>query len=215
MVQPLRPKPKSNSWPGKTNAQPVQAGNCAYLKVVNVTPTSAFLQWIAGQDLLVPVSQQLTAMKLGKSYVVYLYSDPQQRIIGSSKLYRFLDERAKNMAVGEPVDLLIVGESELGYKAVVNGSHLGLLYKNEVFQPLQAGDITQGYIKEIRADRKIDLSLQRQNKSSRVELSDRILAFLKANDGTATLTDYSPPRGNISTVWCQQRQLQKSSGGIV
>lgn len=213
-MRPFKPKPKPHSRPGKTNTQAAQAGECACLKVVNVTPAGAFLQWIAGQDLLVPKSQQLTAMELGKSYVVYLFQDPQQRIIGSSKLYRFLDERAKNMAPGEPVDLLIVGESELGYKAVVNGSHLGLLYKNEVFQPLHAGNMMRGYIKTIRADRKIDLSLQRQNKSSRVELIDRILAFLKANEGTSTLTDYSPPEAIYQQFGVSKGNYKKALGAL-
>ena len=145
------------------------------------------------RDLLVPISQQLTPMVEGQSYVVYLFLDPQQHIIGSTKLHNFLDERAKNMAPGEQVDLLIVNESELGYKAVINGTHLGLLYKGEVFQPLRPGDKVKGYIKAVRDDRKIDLSLQRQNQQARDELQQRILAFLETSDGTSTLTDYSPP----------------------
>ena len=87
------------------------------------------------RDLLVPISQQLTPMVEGQSYVVYLFLDPQQNVIGSTKLHNFLDERAKNMAPGEQVDLLIVNESEMGFKAVINGTHLGLLYKGEVFKP--------------------------------------------------------------------------------
>jgi hypothetical protein len=145
------------------------------------------------RDLLVPISQQLTPMAEGQSYVVHLFMDPQQNIIGSTKLHNFLDERAKNMAPGEQVDLLIVNESEMGYKAVINGTHLGLLYKGEVFRPLRPGDKTKGYIKAVREDRKIDLSLQRQNQQARDELQERILKSLKASGGTSTLTDYSPP----------------------
>ncbi len=145
------------------------------------------------RDLLVPVSQQLTPMVEGQSYVVYLFLDPQQQIIGSTKLHKFLDERAKNMTAGEQVELLIVNATELGYKAVVNGTHLGLLYKGEVFRTLQPGDKTRGFIKSVREDRKIDLCLQRQTQASKDELGERILAFLEANGGTSTLTDYSPP----------------------
>ena len=76
---------------------------------------------------------------------------------------------------------------------MINGTHLGLLYKGEVFQPLRPGDKVKGYIKAVRDDRKIDLSLQRQNQQARDELQQRILAFLETSDGTSTLTDYSPP----------------------
>jgi predicted RNA-binding protein (virulence factor B family) len=108
-------------------------------------------------------------------------------------LHNFLDERAKNMAPGEQVDLLIVNESEMGFKAVINGTHLGLLYKDEVFRPLRPGDKLKGFIKAVRDDRKIDLTLQKHNQAAREELTDRILAFLETNNGTSTLTDYSPP----------------------
>jgi len=158
-----------------------------------VTKTGAFMDCGLERDLLVPISQQLTPMVEGESYVVYLFLDPNQNVIGSTKLHNFLDERAKNMAPGEKVDLLIVNESEMGFKAVINGTHLGLLYKGEVFKPLRPGYKTRGYIKAIRDDRKIDLSLQKHDQQTRQELTDRILAFLEANGGTSTLTDYSPP----------------------
>lgn len=158
-----------------------------------MTKTGAFMDCGLERDLLVPISQQLTPMVEGQSYVVYLFLDPQQNVIGSTKLHNFLDERAKNMAPGEEVDLLIVNDSEMGFKAVVNGTHLGLLYKDEVFRELRPGVKTRGFIKAIRDDRKIDLTLQKQDQQTRDELTDRILAFLKANGGSSTLTDYSPP----------------------
>ncbi len=177
----------------KKNTPKAQVGECALVKAVTVTKTGAFMDCGLERDLLVPISQQLTPMVEGQSYVVHLFLDPQQNIIGSTKLHNFLDERAKNMAPGEQVDLLIVNESEMGYKAVINGTHLGLLYKGEVFRPLLPGDKTKGYIKAVREDRKIDLSLQRQNQQTRDELQARILDFLNARGCTSTLTDYSPP----------------------
>lgn len=166
------------------------------------------------RDLLVPVSQQLTPMTQGQSYVVYLFLDPKNQVIGSTKLHKFLDERAKNMAAGEQVDLLIVNNTELGYKAVVNGTHLGLLYKSEVFQTLQPGDKVKGFIKAIREDRKIDLSLQRQNKKTRDELTDRILAFLQVSGGTSTLTDYSPPEAIYKQYSVSKGNYKKALGQL-
>lgn len=166
------------------------------------------------RDLLVPVSQQLTPMVEGRSYVVYPFLDSQQQIIGSTKLHKFLDERAKDMAAGEQVDLLIVNETDLGYKAVVNGTHLGLLYKGEVFKPLRTGDRTTGFIKSIRPDRKIDLCLQRQTREARNELTDRILAFLEASGGTSTLTDYSPPEAIYKQYGVSKGNYKKALGKL-
>ncbi|MCP4045486.1 MAG: GntR family transcriptional regulator [Gammaproteobacteria bacterium] len=186
--QPRYKKPDS-----RKNTAKAQLGECALLETVTVTRTGAFMDCGLERDLLVPVSQQLSPMVEGQSYVVYLFLDPEKQVIGSTKLHKFLDERAKNMAAGEQVDLMIVNESELGFKAIVNGTHLGLLYKGEVFRTLKPGDKTIGYIKSIRPDRKIDLCLQRQNQQSKNDLTDRILAFLEANGGSSELTDYSPP----------------------
>ncbi len=166
------------------------------------------------RDLLVPISQQLTPMVEGQSYVVYVFLDPNQNVIGSTKLHNFLDERAKNMAPGEQVDLLIVNESELGFKAVINGTHLGLLYKGEVFRPLRPGMKTKGFIKAIRDDRKIDLTLQKQNQQTRDELTERILAFLKANGGTSTLTDYSPPEAIYKQYGVSKGNYKKALGKL-
>jgi len=190
-MRPIKPKRKKPA-PGK-NRPKARIGECALLRAVTVTKTGAFMDCGLERDLLVPISQQLTPMVEGQSYVVYLFLDPQQNVIGSTKLHNFLDERAKNMAPGEEVDLLIVNDSEMGFKAVVNGTHLGLLYKDEVFRELRPGIKTRGFIKAIRDDRKIDLTLQKQDQQTRDELTDRILAFLKANGGSSTLTDYSPP----------------------
>ena len=118
------------------------------------------------------------------------------------------------MAQAEQVDLLIVNFSALGYKAVINGTHLGLLYKDEIFQSLRPGDKIKGFIKAIRDDRKIDLSLQRQNQQAREELTDRILAFLKANNGTSTLTDYSPPDAIYKQYGVSKGNYKKALGAL-
>jgi predicted RNA-binding protein (virulence factor B family) len=206
-MRPIKPK--------KTKNKPkAQVGECALLKAVTVTKAGAFMDCGLERDLLVPVSQQLTPIQEDKSYVVYVYLDPKQQVIGSTKLHNFLDERAKNMAPGEQVDLLIVNASALGYKAVVNGTHLGLLYKDEVFQSLRPGDRIKGFIKAIRDDRKIDLTLQKPGQQAREELTDRIMAFLKANGGTSTLTDYSPPDAIYKQYGVSKGNYKKALGAL-
>ncbi len=207
-------KDKTDSMIRTEKDPKAQVGECAFLRAVTVTKAGAFMDCGLKRDLLVPISQQLHPITQGQSYVVYLYLDPQQQLIGTTKLHHFLDERAKNMTPGERVDLLIVNESNLGYKAVINGTHLGLLYKSEIFQPLKAGDEVSGYIKNIRGDRKIDLSLQKQSQSSRDELSQRILDYLKAHAGTSTLTDYSPPESIYKQYRVSKGNYKKALGQL-
>lgn len=197
--------------PDSTTAQ---AGDCVLMKAVTVTKAGAFMDAGLERDLLVPVSQQLIPMSEGRDYVVYLYLDPNERLIGTTKLHKFLDERAKNMALGDEADLLIVNETELGYKAVINGTHLGLLYKDEVFQALKPGDQVKGFIKGVREDRKIDLGLKRQALLARNELSEQILTFLKANDGISNLTDYSPPDEIYKQYRVSKGSYKKALGAL-
>jgi predicted RNA-binding protein (virulence factor B family) len=207
-------KPKTAASTAKQKTPKAQVGECALLKAITVTKAGAFMDCGLERDLLVPVSQQLTPIKEGGHYMVYLFLDPAEQIIGSTKLHNFLDERAKNMAPGEEVDLLIVGPTDLGYKAVINGTHLGLLYMGEVFQTLKPGDRTKGFIKAVRDDRKIDLSLQQHNQKSRDELSNRILEFLKAHGGTSTLTDYSPPDAIYKQYRVSKGSYKKALGKL-
>jgi len=189
-------------------------GKCAYLKAITVTKAGAFMARPDESDLLVPISQQISPIVEGRSYVVYMYLDPDQQLIGSTKLHNFLDERARDMAPGQAVDLLIVGQTDLGYKAVVNGTHLGLIYKDEVFQPIQAGDKVNGFIKTIRADKKIDLSLQQHNKTARTELEERILQHLKSQGGSSPLTDYSPPEAIYKQYRVSKKNYKRALGAL-
>ena len=191
-----------------------QAGECALLRAVNVTRAGVFMAWREGQDLLIPVSQQLAPMRKGQSYVVYLLLDPQGRTIGSTKIHRYLAEEATPLKLREKVDLMIVSETDLGYKAVINGTHLGLLFKSEVFQKLRPGDKTTGYIKSIREDRKINLCLKLHERSAQQDLADRILAYLNENEGVSTLTDYSPPEAIYRQFGVSKGNYKKALGAL-
>jgi predicted RNA-binding protein (virulence factor B family) len=210
-------------WPGRTGsdsskskpeASDDQAGQCVLLKSINTTKAGTFMEWRKGQDLLVPVSQQLAPMQRGKSFVVYLLLDPQERMIGSTKLHRHLSEEATPLRLREKVDLMIVSETDLGYKAVINGTHLGLLFKNETFENLKPGDKTSGYIKSIRVDRKINLSLKIYEGNPQDELSDRILEFLKSQGGASTLSDKSPPEAIYKQFGVSKVKYKKALGSL-
>ena len=178
-----------------TETPKVMVDECAFLKVVSVTPVGAFLDWGLPKDLLVPFNEQDRPMEVGKSYVVVVsLDDATNRIIASSRLYDYLDEEAdEDIEVGQQVELMISGQTDLGYKAVINHDYLGLIFKNEVFRELPPGTELTGFVKQIRDDGKIDLRLE-SNKRTTVELlEDKILEQLKNNGGVSQLTDKSPP----------------------
>jgi hypothetical protein len=171
-----------------------KVGECAYLKVVGVSKFGAFLDWGLPKDLLVPRKEQAHLMQEGNAYVVYLYVDQQsESIVGSSRLDMFLSEYCTDYAPRQAVDLLIVERTEMGFKAVVDGTHLGLLYANEVFQPLTIGQQVQGYIKGIRPDQRIDLILQLPSTVPHDAVAQKILDHLKARGGSSNFTDKSSP----------------------
>lgn len=179
-----------------TRRSKVFVDHCAYLKVVSVTKVGVFLDWGLEKDLLVPFNEQDYPMAEGVSYVVYVFCDEETgRLAASTKLKDFLyEESCEEGGTFEPkqeVELLICAKTDMGYKAVINGSHLGLLFKDEVFQPIKIGHSLKGYIKRIREDGKIDLCFQFHDPSARNTLEEQIIEDLIAHDGLSTLTDKS------------------------
>lgn len=171
-----------------------QVGECAYLQVKDVNDAGAFLDWGLAKDLLVPYGEQHQPMQVGQSYVVCIYLDAYTgRITASSRLNRHLEERATGFKVQQAVNLLICGKSDMGYKAVIDHTHLGLVFRDEAFKPLQYGERTQGFIKHIRPDKKIDLSLQNKSSDAKSDLAEKIIQYLQQHNGSCHLTDKSDP----------------------
>ena len=169
-------------------------GDFALLKVSSLTPVGAFLDWGLKKDLLVPFSEQKQKMVEGKSYLVYVYLDEKSnRIVASSKLGRFLDKETIEFQEGQRVDLLIFSRTGIGYTAIINSSRRGMLYKNEIFQPLKTGQRITGFIKKVRADGKIDLCLQKPGREKIDDVADKIIDTLKKSKGFISVTDKSPP----------------------
>jgi predicted RNA-binding protein (virulence factor B family) len=172
----------------------VMVGQCAHLEVKDVNAVGAFLDWGLPKDLLVPYNEQHKPMEVGHNYVVCVYLDPHSsRITASSRLNHHLEERASDLTVQQEVDLIVCGRTDLGFKAVINHTHLGLVFRDNAPRTLLYGEKLKGFIKEIRPDRKIGLSLQPLNSQVRDALTDIILDHLKANGGESTITDKSEP----------------------
>ncbi|MEZ5448632.1 MAG: S1-like domain-containing RNA-binding protein [Thiolinea sp.] len=193
----------------------LQVGECALLQVVDTAGAGAFLDWGLPKDLLVPFSEQETRMVAGRSYVVLAHLDERtESIIGTSRLSKYLSELGHYLKAGQAVDLLIYGRSELGYKAVINHTHLGQLYDNETFQTLQIGQQLSGYIKQVRSDLKIDLSLQPPGQGHVIsdELSNRILEHLRARGGRSEFTDKTAPELIYQEFQVSKAQFKRALG---
>ena len=185
----------SNDIPVATTLKPrACVGDSAYLPVVDINDAGAFLDWGLPKHLLVPFNEQHKRFEMGRSYVVTLFLDPySQRIAASSKLNRHLEENGKALKTNQAVELLICGKSDMGYKAVIDHHYLGLIFRDDAFRPLSYGERIQGYIKNIRRDGKIDLSLQPSGDKGRDRLQQKILDHLKANGGRSELNDRAQP----------------------
>ena len=185
---------------------------CAFLKVIDVNPVGAFLDWGLDKDLLVPKPEQHRPMEKDKSYIVYLKQDNQGRIIASSKIDYFLNKTEPSFHQGDEVDLLIAESTALGKKVVINNSHWGLIYFDDIFQPLMYGQPVKGYIKAIRDDGKIDVVLRKMGQERILGLAQGILEKLHKNDGFLPLHDKSDAQ-DIQRAFGESKKSFKNAIG--
>lgn len=170
------------------------ADEFAYLKVLSLTRHGAFLDWGLKKNLLVPYGEQNGRMEEGRSYIVYLYREPDtQRIAGSAKLEQFLDQQPAVYERGQQVDLLICEHTDIGYKAIVDHRHWGVLHDEDVFETIRYGDRRTGYIKKLRDDGKIDLLLQPPGYAKIDNIAATLLERLRNSGGFLPVGDKTPP----------------------
>lgn len=187
----------------------------AVLRVVEVNKTGAWLDWGLDKHLLAPFREQKQDMEEGKFYLVYVYVDHEtQRLVASSKLLKYLDNVPPEYEEGQEVDLMISNQSDIGYVAVINNLHSGLLYKNEVFQPLKRGQKIKGYIKKVREDEKIDLILQKPGYDKIDPISEKVLRKIKDAGGEIALGDKSSPEAIYAAFGISKKDFKKAIGKL-
>ena len=193
-----------------------QLGQCVSLRVAQVNHAGAFLDWGLPKDLLVPFGEQRVPMREDQSYVVYVYFDkPSGRLAASSRLENWLSEDGAGFAPMQEVNLLIWSRTDMGYKAVINQTHLGLIFKTEVLQPLKIGQKLKGFVRRVREDGRIDLCLQLHGQSVRDDLASKILAHLTDNDGRSSLCDHSTPEEIYAVYKVSKGNYKKAIGGLL
>ncbi len=192
-----------------------KVGEFAFLKVVATSRFGAFLDWGLPKDLLVPFREQKAKMADGGIYLVYVYLDLQtNRIAASAKIDKFLDNTPPEYEPGDEVDLLIAEETELGFKAIVNSEHWGMLYKNQVFQPLFIGQKTKSYVGKVRDDDKIDLLPEKPGYEKVDAISQKILDELKQNRGFMAVSDTTSPEMINALFGISKKNFKKAIGSL-
>ncbi|MGD1978566.1 MAG: S1-like domain-containing RNA-binding protein [Akkermansiaceae bacterium] len=193
----------------------VMPGSFGALRVVSSNNTGAFLDWGLAKDLLLPFSEQRGAPKAGALVVVAVYLDPKsRRLVASQRIDRHFGQDIPDLAVGEEVELLVYGKTDLGYKVIVEGQHSGLLFQNQVFEELHYGGKRRGYVVQVRPDRKIDLSLTPHGKAGVDDLESRLIRELEARGGYLDLNDKSPPELIYDELGVSKKVFKKATGAL-
>lgn len=199
-----------------TTAKPLaQVGEFQFMEVKSVNNTGAFLEWGLMKDLLVPFKEQKMPMREGKWYLVYVHVDHVTgRIVASARVDKYLDNVIPDYSFNQEVDLLVAEETEIGYKVIINNTHWGLVYHSEVFQRLEKGEHVKGYIKEVREDEKIDVSLTPLGYQKVEGISKIILDSLKAQGGYIAVHDKSEPELIYSLFRCSKKAFKQAIGAL-
>ncbi|MGE5086102.1 MAG: S1 RNA-binding domain-containing protein [Bacillota bacterium] len=170
-----------------------QVGEFANLMVKSVERVGAFLDWGLGKDLFLPFSEITRDIRMGQSVVVYLYLDKSDRIAATMRLERHISKEPANYTTGQEVNLLVASKTDLGFKALVNKAHWGMIYANEVFDNIYLGQAMKGYIKQVRPDGKIDLALQKLGHKSSEDIGPLIMEKLREGGGFLAINDKTSP----------------------
>lgn len=199
-----------------TNLEPkIKLNEFACLVCKDVNSIGAFLEWGLEKDLLVPFREQGKKMEVGKRYPVYLYFDERSgRLAASSKIESFIEKENIKLEVGEKVQLLICYTSDLGVNVIINNTYKGIIYHNDLFTHISIGDKVEGYIKNIREEGKIDVTLQKLGYSQVEDSAGKIMSKLKAQNGVLKLTDKSDSEEIMFRLQMSKKNFKKAIGGL-
>ena len=194
----------------------ITEGKAACLKVVDKNIHGAFLDWgLAGKDLFLPNRNQQGGVLAGKSYIVWLYVDNiTGRCVATMKLKPFIDNDIITVKPRQKVDILIASESPIGYRAIIDSRHWGMLYKNQIFKPVKVGDRLDGYIRRITDDNRIDLTLRQEGYDGVANSAEDLLKLIKENGGELPIGDNSSPE-KVHALTQMSKKVFKRAVGIL
>jgi predicted RNA-binding protein (virulence factor B family) len=190
-------------------------GDFAYLKVKEITNYGAFLDTGGPKDLLLPFSEQAKKVEQGKGYIIAVIVDEQtERPIATQKYRKYLNSDTSSLKPGQEVDLLVTHFTSLGANAIIDNEFEGLIYANQIFKRLKIGDRLKGYVKEIRANGKIDLVTKKQGVEAIDDDAQVILDYLKTLGGFAVIGDFSEPYIIYRELGMSKKAFKKAIGNL-
>ncbi|WP_373090471.1 S1 RNA-binding domain-containing protein [Zhongshania sp.] len=190
-----------------------QLGDVALLKVAQINDTGAFLDWGLDKELLLPYAEHMGEITAGKKALVKIYLDKSYRIVASMKLDEFIEDTAPHLSRGQRFDVIVASKTALGYKAVIDNEYWGLLYDSDLIRPLRKGETLTAYVKKVRDDGRIDLSIQPINIGGN-DIAAKIIAQLEANDGFLAIGDKSPPEAIYSLFGVSKKIFKQAIGRL-
>jgi predicted RNA-binding protein (virulence factor B family) len=202
--------------PVATTLEPyIYLNEFALLRVSYINKFGAFMNWGLEKDLFVPFREQARPMEATKRYLIHMFLDEKSnRLVGSSKLNQFLSNEELTVEEGEEVDLIVSHITELGINVIINEKHKGLLYKNEVYDDLRTGDRITGFIKTIRSDNKIDVTIHKTGFKGIEPNAEKILDELRASRGFLRLNDDSHPEDIKTVLKMSKKNFKKAIGTL-
>lgn len=200
-----------------TETPAIKAGEVACLKVVDKTIHGAFLDWgLAAKDLFLPNRNQMGGVVVGKTCLVYAYVDDKTgRCVATMKFKAFVNNDILSVRHKQEVDILVVAESQVGYKVVINNRHWGMLYKNQIFRPVAIGDRMKAYVRKITDDNRIDVSLQQEGLAAVVDSVDGLLELVRKNDGFLPVNDDSTPEEIHDVTQLSKKVFKRALGMLL
>ena len=207
----------SQGDPVPTTRKPAaELGQVAWLEVVSTNDLGAFVDWGLPKDLFIPFAEQQHKLIKGRNALVKIYMDNQGRLAGSTRIDHWIKDEPQDLKQGEKVSLIISDKTELGFKAIINHECWGLLYSNELYTRIRKGQQMDGYVKQIREDGKVDLTLSQPgfSKDKIGGVTEMILASLEQNDGFLGMTDKSPPTEIYAAFGVSKKVFKQAIGAL-
>lgn len=198
-----------------TTTKPLgQLGDVVSLKVSQVNDTGAFLDWGLEKELLLPYAEHVGEVVAGKNVLVKIYLDKSYRIVSSMKLDEFIEDTAPHLKRGQSFTVTVGNKTELGYKAVIENQYWGLLYDSDLVRPLRRGETLTAYVKKVRDDGRIDLSMQPVVTVNNTDIASKIIAQLEANNGFLDVGDKSPPERIYAQFGVSKKIFKQAIGRL-
>jgi len=192
-------------------------GEVACLKVVDKNIHGAFLDWgLVGKDLFLPNRNQQGGVIPGRSYLVWLYVDNiTGRCVATQKLKNYIDNDIITIKPRQKVSIVVASESPIGYRAIINNRHWGMIYKNQIFKPVQIGDKLEGFVKRITDDNRIDLMLREEGYKGVTDSADVLLQLIKDKGGVLEIGDKSSPELIHAETQMSKNQFKRAAGVLL